>query len=410
MRRRPSCRNPRSPSSASRPRAFAPALFAGIALACGAGCSGRNIHRDLTADPSILVRQWTLETHGEFLAGDKGFEYSSPILVDQALVFGSQALGLVSIYPTLQAHRWTLPIPGGVVSELAESQGQVFFGGGDGFLYCVNADTGRVVWRYDLRNPVISRPTLHDGRAFVTTSDDTVYAFDASTGKWLWHYRRRSSPPSSIHGASAPLVDGQEVIAGLSDGFLVALSLQDGQLRWERKLHPGTKFTDVDAHPVLDGGLLYVPSYDGALYALNRKGGEVVWRFDAGGSRQVFIEESSLYLPSSNGRVYHLEKSSGKVIWQFEMDGGTPTRLVVADRHVIVASSFQYLYVLQKTSGRPEYRFNAGEGSGFASAPLYDPATRRLFALSGAGNLYTFMVRRPPRKVRKHGATDGYTF
>ncbi len=261
-----------------------------------------------------------------------------------------------------------------------------------------------------MRNPSVSRPTLSGGRVFVTTSDDTVYAFDAGTGKWLWHYRRRSAQSSTILGASSPLVDGNEVLAGLSDGFLVALSVQEGQLKWERKLHQGSKFIDVDAHPQLENDLLYVPSYDGSLYALKRQGGEVLWRFDAGGSKNVVIEENRLFLPSSDGTIYCLQKNNAKVLWKFEMDRGVPTQVISTDRYIIVGSSFQYLYVLDKESGKGLYRFNAGYDSGFSGSPAYDSVNQRVYLLSGAGNLYSFQVRKPPRKIFARGMTDPYVF
>ncbi len=358
-----------------------------------ASCAGRNIHSNLKADPEIMLREWTLSTHGPFDAGDRGFEYSNPILIENTLVFGNQSHGLVSLYPGLLQTRWVLPITNGVVSELTHHKGAIYFGGGDGFLYSVSAETGRVNWRYDLHNPIISRPTVDGGRLFVTTTDDTVYAFDAGTGKWLWHYRRRTSQPSTIRGASQPLVDGNEVLAGLSDGFLVALSLNDGQLKWEKKLHTGTKFTDVDAHPVLDGGILYIPSYDGSLYALRRQNGEILWRFDSGGSKRVVIEGDRIFLPSTDGTIYALQKSNGKVLWKYEMDGGVPTQLVLTEKEIIVGSSFQYLYVLDKNTGVASYRFNVGYGSGFSGSPAFDPEKKRLYVLSQAGNLYAFSVK-----------------
>src|SRR6185437_458050 len=174
--------------------------------------------------------------------------------------------------------------------------------------------------------------TISAGRLFITTSDDTVYAFDAGTGKWLWHYRRRSGQTASILGASQPLVDGAEVLTGLSDGYLVALNVSDGQLKWEKKHNSGLKFTDVDAHPVLDNGVIYIPSYDGALYALNRTNGDIIWRFDAGGSRDVLLDGDMLYLPSSDGNVYCVDKTNGRMIWKFELDHGVPTRAVATDR------------------------------------------------------------------------------
>jgi outer membrane protein assembly factor BamB len=167
---------------------------------------------------------------------------------------------------------------------------------------------------------------------------------------------------------------------------------------------------DVDAHPVLESGVLYVSSYDGSLYALKRSGGEVIWRFDSGGSKQVVIEKDRLYLPSTDGVIYALNKSNAKVLWKFEMDRGTPTQLVVTDRHVFVGSSFQYLYGLDKKEGKGLYRFNVGHRSGFSGRPAYDETSQSLYLLSSAGNLYSFSIRQNPRKVRPLGSTDPYAF
>jgi outer membrane protein assembly factor BamB len=297
-----------------------------------------------------------------------------------------------------------------VVSELAVNKGSIYFGGGDGYLYSVNAENGRVNWRYDLRNPVVSKPTVAGGRVLVNTSDDTVYAFDAGTGKWLWHYRRRSSAEATLYGASSPLVDGNEVLAGLSDGFLVALSLEEGALKWEKRLHTGNKFTDVNATPVMENGIVYIPSYDGAIYALKRQGGATLWRFDAGGSKDAVIDDQRLFLPSSDGSIYALQKNNGKVLWKFTLDGGTPTQIAMTDQYLVVGSTYRYLYVLDKATGKGVYRLNAGMGSGFSGSPTFDPASQRLYILSGAGNLYAFSLRNPPKKERLHGVTDPYRF
>ncbi len=385
-------------------------LVGAVALT-GSGCTGRNIHKDLADDPAVLVRRWTLSTHAEVReAGDHGTEYSSPVFHENTLIFGNRSVGLTSIYPLMNQQRWSLAVRNGVVSELALGQGNVYFGGGDGFFYSVNAETGQVNWRYELRNPSVSRPALSGGRVFVTTSDDTVVALDAGTGKWLWHYRRRSAGQATIQGASSPLVDNGEVLTGLSDGYLVALNEQDGQLKWERKLHTGSKFTDVDAHPVLDQGLLYVPSYDGALYALKRDNGNGVWRYDAGGSKTVAVEGDRIFMPSSEGAVHAIQRDNAKMLWKFELDGGTPTQIVLTEKYLIVGSSQQYLYVVDKLTGKGLYRFNAGYGSGFSGSPAYDANQQRIYALSGGGNLYAFSLRKPVKKVRPHGQTDPYQF
>ncbi|MGE0615073.1 MAG: PQQ-binding-like beta-propeller repeat protein [Bacteriovoracia bacterium] len=383
------------------------ALLLGVAASA---CGGKNIHRDLDADTDVLVRQWTRQTRSKWLAGERPTEYSNPALHENTLLFGNQSRGLMSIYPISNQVRWEIAIPNGVVSELRVDGESVYFGGGDGFLYSVHADTGRVNWKYNVRTPLISRPTVSGGRLFVTTADDTVYAFDASTGQWLWHYRRRSSPAATIHGASTPLIDGNEALVGLSDGFLVGLAVADGKLIWEKKIHEGRKFTDVDATPVLVDRTIYIASYDGALYALDRSTRNVHWRVDAGGSKRVEIEGNRIYLPSSDGNIYAIARDSGKQLWKFELDGGAPTQVIVTDKQIIVGSSYQYLYVLDKANGTGLYRFNAGYGSGFSGSPLYEAKNHRLYLLSGGGNLMAFTVRQPRTKTYKLGASDPYRF
>jgi outer membrane protein assembly factor BamB len=183
------------------------------------------------------------------------------------------------------------------------------------------------------------------------------------------------------------------VFSGFSDGSFVAFNVNDGSMIWEKKLNSQGKFTDVDARAVLSNGIIYVPAYDGALYALKRDNGEILWKFDAGGAKQVLIDDDRLYLPSSDSFVYAIQKSSGRELWKFPLDRGVPSILIQEGPYLFFASTFQYLYAIQKSDGKPVSRFNVGWGSGFSGAPAYDPETRMIYWISGAGNLYTFRIK-----------------
>ncbi len=384
-------------------------LAAGLLL-LGIGCSGRNLYPDKDANPRVLVREWTRATHGEWEAGERGAEHSNAVFYDNTLVFGSLGKGVTSIYPGMNAVRWNYPVSGGVSSELYSTKDAIYFVGADGFLVSLNAENGRVNWRYEIRGVSASRPTVSQGRLLVTTSDDKVIAFDAGSGEWLWHYRRSGSSSATIQGASTPLISGNEVYVGLSDGYLANLNLQDGSLKWQKRLAQNRKFTDVDASPVLDQSTIYVPSYDGALYALRKNDGETLWRFESGGSQPPVLDEQKLYFPSSDGFIYCLNKQSGAVNWKFELDGGVPTKVAVTDHLVLFGSSHQYFYALSKEDGKLLYRYDVGHGSGFYGSPLFDRERQRIYALSGGGNLMAFSIRQPRRKNFARGDTDPYDY
>jgi len=184
------------------------------------------------------------------------------------------------------------------------------------------------------------------------------------------------------------------VYVGFSDGYMAALNALDGNLKWESRVNTGAKFTDVDATPLLDADNIYIPSYDGALYVLNRNTGSVRWHVDFGGSKKVIIEGGVLYLASSDGCIYSLNKDSGRVQWKFELDRGAPTSLLVYSDYILFGSSQEYFYAIQKNTGKLAYRFDSGLRGGFVSSPVL--AGDEIYALSNFGNLYVF---KPTRRI-----------
>jgi len=373
-------------------------------------CSSKNIHPELTENKKVLVRQWTFNTGKEFIPGNRGIEHSNAALFENTLVFGNESIGLVAMYPKLKLVRWVLPIPNGISSEIEIANRTVFFGGGDGFVYAVDIDTGIVKWRYEVRTPWISKPEFAQGRLFFTAATDQLYSLDAGSGEWIWSYKGRSNAKATIMGSSSPIVADNRVIVGMSNGYAVAVSLNEGKLVWQERLHTGAKFSDVDAKPILSGGRLYLPSYDGALYALDPKNGKVIWKFDAGGATEVSITGNTLILPSSDGKIYALAADTGKKLWDFRLDGGVPTQVSVTDKLLIFGSSHQYLYALDKESGKPLFRFNAGYEQGFYGPPVFSESNNSVFILSSAGNMYQFRVREMRRRELKHGMMDPYEF
>ena len=78
-------------------------------------------------------------------------EFSSPVVHDKSLIFGSRTRGVTSLYSALRLERWHFELQNGVTSELLAANDSVFFGGGDGQFYSLNVDTGRVNWKYETR-------------------------------------------------------------------------------------------------------------------------------------------------------------------------------------------------------------------------------------------------------------------
>jgi outer membrane protein assembly factor BamB len=62
----------------------------------------------------------------------------------------------------------------------------VYVGCDDNNVYALNADTGRLRWRYATGNTVHSSPAVAYGTVYVGSQDGKLYAIYADTGKLRW--------------------------------------------------------------------------------------------------------------------------------------------------------------------------------------------------------------------------------
>jgi cysteine-rich repeat protein len=88
--------------------------------------------------------------------------------------------------------------------------------------------------------------------------------------------------------------------------------------KWEFPLTRG-----VTSSPVVSGGLVYVTSWDGKVYALNKEDGQQVWSFDTGSAGILGVQATVTVAPGgqvvvgdSKATIYLLDGQTGAVVWQ----------------------------------------------------------------------------------------------
>lgn len=147
----------------------------------------------------------------------------------------------------------------------------------------------------------------------------------------------------------------------------------------------------MNADMVVHDDHVFVSAYDGALYSIDAKTGSTLWtQENMGGSRGVQVVDGVVYAPSSIGEVHALNEKTGAMIWKFELDHPVASGVTVLAKHVVVASSSQYLYVLDRSNGKVVDRVDMGFKSGFAGPFVYDAKRNWLYGLSRGGNLLAF--------------------
>jgi outer membrane protein assembly factor BamB len=180
--------------------------------------------------PEKLVLQWVRhdrplkpafwQVRQERVQFDLGYE---PVVMGKTLFIGTSLNDSVTALNTeTGAERWRYYADGPVRLAPAAAKGRVYFGSDDGFLYCLNAASGKLVWK--VRGAPSNRKVLGNGRLIsvwpvrggpVVLNDHVyfaagvwpfegifIHALDARTGKTIWvNDRAGSLQLAHPHGA-----------------------------------------------------------------------------------------------------------------------------------------------------------------------------------------------------------------
>ena len=153
-----------------------------------------------------------------------------------------------------------------------------------GAIYCLDADTGGVVWksapegfRATFSSPAVSGKYLVSGEGLHQVKDGRITCLDVTRGgAVLWSYRTKSHVEST-----ACIADGRAVIGAGDDGYYCFRLEPDAGgnpvLLWHL---PGDKYPDAESNPIEHEGRVYLGLGLGgqALVCVDAVSGRELWR------------------------------------------------------------------------------------------------------------------------------------
>jgi outer membrane protein assembly factor BamB len=343
-----------------------------------------------TPNRFVIEKRWTRSTLDQEYLGGRRIHRFPPIITDKVIFAANSIDGLVAMDRSNGQTRWRFNIKDGVEGGAVLDDGILYFGAGDGQFYAVQAETGNVLWTYPLKAEGLARPLVQNGVVYVLGGNNVAHSLDAKTGKLLWLYNRREGSNLSVRGGSQPVVTGDLLVLGFSDGALVALNKSSGSLVWEVNLNRNKRFKDVDAGPVVDGDRIFASSYDGALYSLSKADGKILWTIEDGGYDEVALNGNNLYFSSTSGKTMAVDKNSGKILWSKTNPNGIATGPTIYRNVLIVGEMSGALRFLDARNGDLLGEFAPGRG--VTSKASVDPKRGEVYFISHDANIYALRV------------------
>ncbi len=177
---------------------------------------------------------------------------------------------------------------------------------------------------------------------------------------------------------SSPLVVGDVVYVGSTDGSLYAVNRADGTQLWKFDTRG-----PVSSSPAFHNGVVYVGSVDGLVYAVDAGTGKARWTFATKGERRFTapgihgaiprtermpdpfdlllsspaIANGTVFIGSGDQNVYALDATTGALRWTFATGDVVHASPAVADGVVYIGSWDRNVYALDAASGRERWRY-----------------------------------------------------
>ena len=144
----------------------------------------------------------------------------------------------------------------------------------------------RLAWSWSLPNgPAETAPLVHDGVIFVQGFGDRVQAINAATGDLLWQYSRALGPDTPPSVKRAMSLYGDMLYLPTSDVHVVALNVKTGKVMWDHQVGDPKTTMRMTGGTLAAKGVVMVGTGGRApggnyIVGLDAQTGQERWRFN----------------------------------------------------------------------------------------------------------------------------------
>ena len=292
---------------------------------------------------------------------------------------------------------WETRLPGHSSATPGLNADDIFVGTTDGTLYALSTVTGKIQWQVALPSLILGAPAAVSDAVVIQAHNSTVEAFASDTGKILWS-SDNTSPNLSLYGNSSPLIVNGIAYIGFDNGQMGAYDLYQGTEIWQIPVAiPSSpdivnNLVDLDGTPAQDNGAIFATSYHGSLTAITAQNGQVIWQKKLSSFEAPAVANNKVFATDETGIVYALDESTGQILWQQKaLQYRFVSAPVIMNNTVIVGDYAGYVHFLAMNDGHELARINVSS-KGITPAPIvYNSNT--LIVTSDDGRLTALQIK-----------------
>ena len=271
----------------------------------------------------------------------------------------------------------------------------VVVGTGAGEILALNQSDGSLAWKSRVASEVLSQPQVDEDLVVVQSIDGKVAAYDAIDGSREWIYTT-NIPSLTLRGTATPIILGDFILVGFSNGRLTLLERKTGLAGLDRRVGVAQgdsdleRLVDIDGAMVMENGRLYAASFQGRIIGIDIATGRTLWSEEASSVSGVGTGFGNVYLASSDSQISAHNADNGREVWRVDTLLHRDITAPVAIGSYLAFTDFEgYLHLIAQSDGRFVGRRKI-DGSGARSGVVAEGG--RLYAMGNKGSLFVLEI------------------
>lgn len=314
------------------------------------------------AEKVKLQRTWKASS-GKIIKNNKQIQ---PILIDTTLYTASSDGVIRAFEADTGKQLWRRNLKIALSAGIGYGDGLLLAGTENGEVVALYASNGNPAWVGEVKGGVLASPEGGQNIVVVPTSGNRLVGLSATDGSLVWSLQE-STPRLLLRGRGRPLVVSDVVFAGFDNGKLMLIRLDNGQRLWDVRVGDAIgkteieRLADVDARPIIINETVYTAAYQSRVIAINAPTAEMLWENKISTNKDMDADEMHLYVIGEDDVIFAINLKTGETVWEQDRltHRGLTSPAVLGD-YVLIGDKTGYLHVLEANTGEIVGRVKTG--------------------------------------------------
>lgn len=324
----------------------------------------------------------------------ENFSKLSPVIVGGIIYSADHSGNVQANKKSSGAIVWAKKLSVNLASGPVVGHGIIIVATSNSSLMALKQTDGSELWQAKVSGDILAKPVIAENRVVAKSIDGNLYAFNLQTGAQQW-VSDHGAPGLALKASSSPVIMGNAVLVGYSDGRMDAVELDSGRTLWQRSIAYATgssdveRLIDIDADPIVKGNKIILGSYQGYIGALSLENGQFDWRKPASIYKNMAVRGNTLFVTDSNDVIWSINSQSGQVNWkQVALKARGLTEPVLMGNRLFVGDKTGMMHVLSTSNG--EFLARMPMSGAVNVAPIV--AGNNLYVMTANGKLSCYSV------------------